>query len=153
MPKPGIACPECKATNDLEAVTCKRCGEILSKSGKRGRSSEFDASEGALSPGCYIVPAVIVVLGLIFIILSFTGGAKPGTCAYNRNKVARAIARYNHANKDAKLSTIDYDRLMRPTGKSQKPYLTDRPGCPVKPSSTYTLESDGEVVCSTCGRK
>lgn len=153
MSKPGTVCPECKATNDLGAVTCKRCGEILSKSARKKKVQEYDPTEGALSPGCIAAPIVLAVIGVLILYLCIGGGPKPGTCAYNRNKVARAVARYNRANPDSKMNTLDYDRLGRAAGKSQKPYLSERPSCPINQTATYRLESNGEVTCSNCGKK
>ncbi len=148
---PPTVCPSCKAQNEIGALMCKRCGEILSKKGKRTSGEEFDATEGSFSPNCVLVPLVLLIAcGLLFF-LAFRGPAK-GTCAYNREKLQIAIMAYNKQHRDNKMLTLDQDALMRPDSKG-KAHLKERMICPVDPSARYSLDSDGKVICSRCAKK
>ena len=155
---PGHVCSACKATNDTGSVMCKKCGEILGSrnkkpGAKKGATEEFDATQGAFSTSCIVVPVVLILLGILILFWSFSGSAKPGTCRYNREKIGKAIYAYDKQNPSAKMDTLNLDRLMQ-AGKGGKPYLKERPVCPKDPQAEYFIDSkDGLVTCKTCGRK
>jgi uncharacterized membrane protein YvbJ len=153
---PGLVCPECKAPNDSAAVMCKRCGEILSSkpkrpSAKKGSSEEYDATQGAFSTSCIVVPVVLILLGVIILFLSFGGSAKPGTCKYNREKIGKAVYAYDKQNPSAKMDSLDLNKLTQP-GRNGKSYLKDRPVCPKDSNAEYFIDKDGLISCRTCGR-
>jgi len=148
---PPSVCPSCKAQNDIGALMCKRCGEILSKKGKRSSSEEFDATEGSFSPNCVLVPLVLLLACGLFFFLAFRGPAK-GTCGYNREKLQIAVMAFNKQHKDNKMLSLDQDSLLKTDSKGRS-HLKERMVCPVDPSAMYQLDSEGRVTCSRCSKK
>lgn len=152
-PLPRSVCPSCKTPNELGALTCKKCGEILKKAGKGGKAApEYDATEGSFSPACVVIPAILILAAVVFFLLAVGRGPKPGTCEYNQAQLAKAVWRYNKANPDRHMTTLDQDALTRPR-KGGKPILKEKLVCPANPDATYQLESDGSVSCSRCTKK
>lgn len=153
MSGPQLVCPACKAPNEAGSVTCKRCGEIMSRKGKPPgkRNSdvpEFDATQGQLSPGCIAIPIGIIVLIALIFFLSFKG---PTPCDHNREIIARAILKYDKGHPNDKLMNIDSDKLKQNDSKG-KPYLKEVPTCPVDSGTKY--EYDGHLVsCPHCSKK
>ncbi|MBF0545070.1 MAG: hypothetical protein HQM08_11575 [Candidatus Riflebacteria bacterium] len=149
---PQLVCPACKAVNEPGCLLCKRCGEILPKKGKLSKGAqEYDATEGALKPSCIVIPiAIAIVIGLI--IFFSLRGPKPGTCEFNRQKIVAAIYRFNKANPNQKMTTLDLDALLKPDSKG-KSHLKDKPVCPVNPSAQYLLDPEGGVICTNCNPK
>jgi len=153
---PQAVCPSCKAPNEIGTLMCKRCGEILPSkpnTTKGAKGSEFDATEGSFSPTCMIVPGILILFAVVFLIFVFSGGAKKGTCEYNQVAIFKAVHAYNKAHSGSKMTNLDIDELMKP-GKSGKPFLKERPVCPIDPSARYEINSNGvEVSCSRCSKK
>ena len=145
---PQSVCSACKAQNEMGALMCKRCGEILSKKGRRSAGEEFDATEGSFSPNCILVPLVLLLAAGLLFFLAFRGPAK-GTCGYNREKLQISVLAYNKAHRDSKMMSLDQDALMKPDNKG-KSHLKERMVCPVDPSAQYQLNGDGKVSCSRC---
>ncbi len=151
---PPTVCPSCKAPNELGALTCKKCGDILSKkpkSGKKGQAEEFDATEGSFHSACIIVPIVLLV-GAILLLFLTTRGCKGSTpCDHNRDVIGRAIMKYEKAHPEDKLAVLDYTKLSKPDSKG-KPYLKEKPVCPFDSGAEY--EYDGQkITCSKCSKK
>lgn len=148
-------CPSCRAQNELGSLMCKRCGEILSSKGKarKGQTPEFDATEGAFHPGCWVAIGAMLLAAVLFFFMAVRSGPKPGTCEYNQGHIGKAVYRYNRAHPESKMTTLDIDALMKP-GKSGKPLLKDRLTCPVDSSARYELDADGStVICTRCTKK
>lgn len=153
-PIPKSVCPACKAPNEIGALTCKKCGEIIKRSGKGAKTQEeFDATEGSFSPACVVIPAVLILAAVVFFILAVGRGPKAGTCEYNQAQLSKAVWKYNKAHSDGKMNTLSQDDLMKP-GKTGKGYIKEKLNCPVSPTATYELDTDGAtVICSSCSRK
>lgn len=151
---PPNVCPSCKAPNELGALTCKRCGDILSKKakpGKKGQAEEFDATEGSFHPSCIIVP-IVVIVAFVILLLVTTRGCKGSTpCDHNREVIGRAIMKFDKAHPNEKLGSLDYTKLAQPDAKG-KPYLKEKPVCPFDSGAEY--EYDGQkITCTKCSKK
>jgi len=143
-------CPSCKALNEMGALTCKRCGELLGRKGKAVRkgAGEFDATEGSFSNACIIIPIVLIVGALLFFLLAFK---RSTPCDHNREIIGKAIMKYDKAHPNSKMMTLDFKALMEP-GPNGKPYLKEKLTCPIDPSGQY--EYDGQkVTCTYCSKK
>jgi uncharacterized membrane protein YvbJ len=146
---PTTICSACKAPNEAGSVMCKKCGEIMGKKpvrpGKAGE--EFDATTGTLSPTCVIVPIVICILIVLVLFFSF----RRTPCDQSRETIAAAIRKYDKANANNKLTSLDYEKLKQ-SGPSGKPFLKEVLPCPY--SSVAQYEYDGTVVtCTKCSKK
>lgn len=153
----GKTCELCGAENPASATKCSQCGDLLKKKApppkKKGDDfvGEYDGSVGTMSPACIAIPiAVLVIIGLF--LLWTLRGPRPGTCAHVRNTIATAVAQYNRANPNQKLSTLDLNTLMRPDSKGHT-YLKNPPVCPKSSSAQFSFGPDGKVTCSFCGLK
>ncbi len=153
-PLPKSVCPACKTPNDLGSLTCKKCGEIIKKSGKGGKpAQEYDATEGSFSPACVVIPAILILGAVIFFLLAVGRGPKPGTCEYNQAQLGKALWRYNKAHPDSRMTTLNQDELIRPS-RGGKPQLKERLTCPVDPTARYEIDTDGvTVICTRCSKK
>lgn len=152
---PKNICGSCKTVNDLNAITCKKCGEILKKNTKLSKQpqQEYDPTEGSFSPSCIVIPAIMIILAVVFFILAVSGGAKKGTCEYNRAILSRAVSRYNKAHPNNPMTTLNQDELMRPRS-GKKPFIKEKVICPNNPSAEYVLDPDGVTVsCTHCSQK
>jgi len=152
---PDLFCPSCKARNEQGAKVCKRCGELLSAKkkgkGKGGADEpEFDPTEGSFKPSCLIVPGIVLLVFVVILYISFRGPS-PGTCEYNRQKVGLAISKYNRSHSGSKMSSLDWDALLKQDNKG-KSFLKEKPLCPVDSSANYVLDGD-TVHCSRCSKK
>mgnify|MGYP000997819137 CR=1 FL=1 len=148
---PGIVCSSCKAPNEMGAIMCKKCGELLSKKGKgkRGGDAEFDATEGSFSPACVVVPIVLILIAVIFFFFAFKKSSTP--CDHNREVIGRAIAKYDKAHSNEKLMSLDFEKLKQ-NGSNGKPYLKEVPVCPFDSGAAYEYDGN-KVICSFCSKK
>lgn len=148
---PNTVCPSCKFNNEMGAIICKKCGDFLTsaKKQKTKTEGEYDPTEGALTPGCFVAIGAVILAALIFLLLAFKGGPKEGTCEHNKSRIGKAVISYNKANPGNKMKVLDLDKLTTERHKG-KPYLKDKPVCPVDPTAKYSLDEHGTPVCSKC---
>ena len=150
---PPTVCTSCKAPNEMGALTCKRCGDILSKKGKVGKKgdAEFDPTTGSFSPSCVVIPVVLIIVAILFLFLATRGCKGQTQCDHNREIIGRAIMKFEKAHSGDKLSSLDYTKLAQPDSKG-KPYLKEKPVCPFDSGASY--EYDGNIVtCTKCTKK
>jgi len=148
---PGTVCPSCKAPNELGALMCKKCGDLLSKKGKakKGGEAEFDATEGSFSPACIVVPIVLILISVVILFFAFRKSSTP--CDLHCLTIGRAIVKYDKAHPNEKMTTLDFEKLKQ-NGPSGKPFLKDKLVCPFDSGASYEYDGN-KVTCSFCVKK